>query len=73
MLKEWVMIIEIALTGQRVTIEVASEEECKSAMERTQAGEKMNIYLKTAGGTVAVPVERVLRCVSKNGDGGGVS
>ena len=68
-MKEFVMILQLALTGQHVAIDVASEEECKTAIARIEAGEKMTLYLKNG---VAVPVERVLGCVSKQEATGGV-
>jgi hypothetical protein len=70
---EWIMILKIALTGQVVPIDVASQQECLDAKARVEAGEKMTLTLKSGIGGVRVPVEKVLACVSKNGDGGGVS
>jgi hypothetical protein len=70
MIKEFIMILQLALTGQHVAIDVASEEECRAAIQRIEAGQKMILTLKNG---VQVPVERVLGCVSKKGDGGGVS
>ena len=69
MIKQFVMILELALTGQHVAIDVASEEECKAAIVRIEAGQKMTLYLKNG---VQVPVERVLGCVSKQTATGGV-
>jgi hypothetical protein len=70
---EWIMILQIALTGQVVPIDVTSKQECLDAKARVEAGEKMTLTLKSGIGGVLVPVEKVLACVSKNGDGGGVS
>ena len=68
-MKEFVMILELALTGQHVAIDVASEEECRAAIVRIEAGQKIIITLKNG---VQIPVERVLGCVSKQEATGGV-
>ena len=69
-MKEFVMILELALTGQHVAIDVASEEECRAAIVRIEAGQKIIITLKNG---VQIPVERVLGCVRKKDDAGDVS
>lgn len=65
----WIMILQLSLTGQHVAIDVASEEECKAAIVRIEAGQKMILTLKNG---VQVPVERVLGCVAKQVAAGGV-
>ena len=71
MITAFVMIVELALTGQHVAIEVASKEECLSVMARVEAGEKLTLTIRANG--VLVPVQRVLGCIPKKDAAGDVS
>ena len=70
MLKEWVMILQILVTNQVIALDVGSEEECRTAMARITAGEKMEVTTKDG---IRLPIERHLGCRRKDEMAGGVS
>lgn len=58
----WIMILEIAITGQMIALEVGSEEECRVALARIAAGERMTITMKDG---LKVPVAKGIDCQMK--------
>lgn len=65
----WVMLLQIAVTNQIVGIDVASEEECRAAMDKLAAGEQMTVTLPNG---VVLPVAKGIDCVMRRPKAPGV-
>lgn len=65
----WVLILELALTGQHVAIDIPTEAECRSSLSRLAAGEHMIVTTKDG---IRLSVERGIACRPKTELMGGV-
>ncbi len=66
----WVLIVEVALTGQHLALNQPNEEECRAALARVDAGIYRVITLDIGAKGLMVPIARGIECVPKAGSAG---
>lgn len=57
----WTLVVQL-VTGQMVTIDMASEEECRTALRRVKGGEQLTLMLRNG---VTMPVAEAFDCVMR--------
>jgi hypothetical protein len=56
---KWLLFLQVALTGQMIHIEVATEAECRAILASMAGGKTMVLTLKDG---IRLPVEKAISC-----------
>ncbi len=65
----WLIIVEVAFTGQRLALPQSSEEECRASLARIEAGLYTSITLDIGAKGLQVPIARGIECVPQAAHG----
>ncbi len=66
----YLLILQVALTGQHLALEQPNEAECRAALARIASGEYRLLTLDIGAKGLQVPIARGIECVPKAGSAG---